>query len=263
MELLECQNASTLFLERVKCAQERVLLLDYDGTLAPFTKQRDRAFPYPNISVLLNAIMVKGTRVALISGRPARELAALSGFTPQPEIWGSYGIEHLTGDGAYEFEKPSAEQSAGMLAALSTLQGNGFSGRVERKPSGIALHWRGLDPGQSDHLRSEFIERWTPLAAAHTLRLVNFDGGIELVVPAATKGRAIHTVLQQHGPDAAIAYLGDDETDEDAFVALKGRGLPVLVRPVSRPTAADLWLKPPEEVYDFLQQWLVACGGEA
>jgi len=263
MELLECQNASTSFLDRVKSVRERVLLLDYDGTLAPFTRQRNQAFPYPDVPALLNALIMKGTRVALISGRPARELATLSGFRPQPEIWGSYGLEHLTADGNYEFEQPTPLQAAGMVAALGTLQGNGFEGRVERKPSGIALHVRGLDADRAAHLRDEVLGRWTPIAAAHSLRLVNFDGGIELCVPAASKGRAIHTILQQHSPDAAIAYLGDDETDEDAFVALKGRGLAVLVRPESRPTSADLWLKPPEELYQFLHQWLLACGGEA
>jgi len=263
MELLECQNASASFLERVKCAQERVLLLDYDGTLAPFTKQRDRAFPYPDVPALLNAIMVKGTHVAMVSGRPARELAKLSGFTPQPEIWGSYGLEHLDSNGIYRAEKLSADQAAGMVAALGTLQGNGFEGKVERKPSGIALHWRGLDLDQVSHLRGEVLQRWAPVAATHSLRLLNFDGGIELVVPPAHKGRALHTILKQHGPDAAVAYLGDDETDEDAFAALKGRGLAVLVRPESRPTTADLWLKPPEELYRFLHQWLLACGGEA
>ena len=51
------------------------------------------------------------------------------------------------------------------------------------------------------------------------------------------------------------SYLGDDLTDEDAFRALKGRGLSVLVRNELRETLADIWLKPPGELIDFLLKW--------
>jgi trehalose-6-phosphatase len=52
-----------------------------------------------------------------------------------------------------------------------------------------------------------------------------------------------------------IAYLGDDLTDEDAFKALKGKGLSVLVRDTQRDTLADCWLTPPDELLDFLHHW--------
>jgi hypothetical protein len=51
-------------------------------------------------------------------------------------------------------------------------------------------------------------------------------------------------------------------TDEDAFKALKNRGLSVLVRNEFRPTAADVWIQPPQGLLDFLAEWLQACGGE-
>jgi len=50
--------------------------------------------------------------------------------------------------------------------------------------------------------------------------------------------------------------LGDDRTDEDAFKSIKGRGLGVLVREAFRPTYADVWIKPPEELLAFLARWL-------
>jgi trehalose-6-phosphatase len=57
------------------------------------------------------------------------------------------------------------------------------------------------------------------------------------------------------GRETAAAYLGDDATDEDAFKAIRGRGIGVLVRPQFRATAADFWLKPPEELLEFLERW--------
>jgi len=58
-----------------------------------------------------------------------------------------------------------------------------------------------------------------------------------------------------------VAYLGDDATDEDAFRILNGRGLTVLVGPKYHFTAAQIWLKPPDELYDFLRSWITACEG--
>jgi len=57
------------------------------------------------------------------------------------------------------------------------------------------------------------------------------------------------------GRETAAAYLGDDTTDEDAFKAIRGRGIGVLVRPQFHATAADFWLKPPEELLEFLERW--------
>lgn len=63
------------------------------------------------------------------------------------------------------------------------------------------------------------------------------------------------------GGHPAMAYLGDDQTDENAFEALHGRGLSVLVRREYRPTNADVWIQPPEGVTAFLSDWASACGG--
>jgi trehalose-6-phosphatase len=67
----------------------------------------------------------------------------------------------------------------------------------------------------------------------------------------------VKTVLSQTGEDSAIAYLGDDMTDEDAFRAVKPRGIAVLVRPQFRPTTADVWLRPPDELVEFMRHWRV------
>jgi trehalose-phosphatase len=91
--------------------------------------------------------------------------------------------------------------------------------------------------------------------------LEDFDGGMEIRVAATNKGDVVRAILSEMTRDSVIAYLGDDRTDEDAFVALDGRGLGVLVRTEFRETEADVWLRPPEGVLTFLTAWLAACGG--
>ena len=93
------------------------------------------------------------------------------------------------------------------------------------------------------------------------LELLRFDGGIELRARGMDKGQVIGKLLSEVAPDASVAYAGDDRTDEDAFRALGERGLRVLVRDEVRPTLADLWLRPPGELLDFLFRWLRTTGG--
>jgi trehalose-phosphatase len=89
--------------------------------------------------------------------------------------------------------------------------------------------------------------------------LKSFDGGIELRPPGITKARAVEELLNETPSPRTAAYLGDDATDEDAFNALKGKGLSVLVGKEYRPTRADLWLTPPEELIGFLAKWQESC----
>lgn len=263
MKVLEGQITYSSFLERVQNASSRVLLLDYDGTLAPFSTDRNRAFPYPEVPPLIEQIMGRETRVVLISGRPARDLVMLSGLYPHPEIWGSHGLERLMPDGTYSVQKLPSEQETGLLDIADRLRKDGLEANLELKPGGVAVHWRGLAPKEIESLRQRLLRHWNGQNGSSLLELVEFDGGLEVRVPGVNKGNAVNSILGESHPDAVIAYLGDDMTDEDAFRALKDRGLAVLVRPESRPSAADLWLKPPQELVDFLQRWLNACGGKA
>ena len=88
------------------------------------------------------------------------------------------------------------------------------------------------------------------------MSLHDFDGGIEIRPDNITKANAVETILAETGPSFVGAYLGDDHTDEDAFAALAERGLSVLVRTEFRPTRAQIWLRPPEDLITFLRTWL-------
>lgn len=263
MKAAEPRDTCGTFFERVAEAPARALLLDYDGTLAPFTPDRMRAFPYKEVPGLISQIMGQQTRVVFISGRPATELLFLSGIHPHPEVWGSHGAERLHPDGSYEVAKFSAEQVAALESAAQSLQAGGLGGRTEIKTGGVAVHWRGLSPDEGATIESKVRNLWAPPMNEHGMKLLAFDGGLELRAPGRNKGNAVTAILAEAGPDAAAAFLGDDPTDEDAFRAIKGRGLAVLVRTEPRPTLADVWLRPPEELTNFLRGWLTACGVES
>lgn len=257
MKILDPDVDLELFYHRRAEASQKALLLDYDGTLAPFHPEPNRAEPYPGIAEVLNKIMqVPDTRLVIITGRWTRDLIPLLRLKEQPEIWGSHGLERLKTDGTHEIYSMAEEKLNGLVAADEWVEEVGLSSRCERKPGCLALHWRGLDEAKVKGIRNLVEPRWSTLAQAWQLSLREFDGGLELRVPGRDKGDAVRIVLEEIDQDAAAAYLGDDLTDEDAFRAIKGKGMGVLVREELRPTAADLWIKPPEELLTFLAGWI-------
>ncbi|HXZ26659.1 MAG TPA: trehalose-phosphatase, partial [Terriglobales bacterium] len=225
------------FLERLARARQAALLLDYDGTLAPFREQRARALPYPGVPGLLKEIMHAGTRVVMITGRPAGEVVRLLGILPYPEIWGAHGLQRLKPDGSCELVTVDPDARQTLAEASAWLEHFGARRLAEFKPGSIALHWRGLPESAAAELRSKALLRWMPLSFRPRMALLEFDGGIELRVGERSKADAVRTVLAELDDDAAIAYLGDDQSDEEAFAALQPRGLAVLARPEWRPTA--------------------------
>ena len=84
------------------------------------------------------------------------------------------------------------------------------------------------------------------------MRLVTIEDGFELRLPVASKGDAVRRLLKLTPPKVPLAYLGHGVEDEDLFRAINGRGLTVLVRPVERFTAAQIRLRPPDELVRFL-----------
>lgn len=256
MDPLHPQPALDDFFAAVAAAPHAALLLDYDGTLAPFRAERDEAFPYPGVRELLRRLIGAGrTRVVVISGRSVDDLVRLLDVAPLPELWGSHGWERRLPDGRYLPPELSATARAGLERAVQALESRGLAHALEQKPAGVALHWRGLDARTVPHLREEVGQAWAPIVVGHGLRVHPFDGGLELRVPGRDKGSAVQMLLAELGAAPPLAFLGDDLTDEDAFQCIGDRGLCVLVRPERRPSAAPLWLRPPDELLAFLERW--------
>jgi trehalose 6-phosphate phosphatase len=250
------------FLETLTQAHRSLLLLDYDGTLAPFREERDQAFPYPGIAQALQEI-VRGihTRVVIISGRDTSETISLLGVTPIPEVWGLHGLQRRKADGSVETVRIEDRFLDALSDAGRWLGCQHLRPAAEFKTGSIAVHWRGLSGWEAEELRGRVLAGWNLIAQHSGMELLDFDGGVEIRAPKADKGDVVRQVLSEMEPDTPAAYLGDDATDEHAFQAICGRGLSVLVRPRWRQTAAQLWLKPPEELLDFLARWLKAVRG--
>ncbi len=232
-----------------------LLLLDYDGTLAPFTPQRHQALPYAGVREALAALPVEGPgRYVMITGREAADLGPLLNIDPLPEIWGCHGGQRRLVSGKILDATMDDAQQKAYRAAEALVHEHGLPATAcELKSYSLALHTRGLLPPELARARAVKFA-WGKLAANTNLILRRFDGGFELRVPGLDKGVAVRSLAMEN-PESVLVYLGDDSTDEDAFAALPQTGLGVLARPRWRKTAAQFRLTPPGEVLAFLALW--------
>lgn len=241
---------------KLQNVSQRTLALDYDGTLAPFHQERDKAFPYPGVREILEKIQQSGrTRLIIVSGRAVADLLPLLGLKSIPEIWGSHGFERRLPDGTMTEQGIDPESLQHLESAYNWILNNGYENYCEKKPASIAFHWRGTKKNLQSQLEKIIHSNWSPYTRNGKLQIHPFDGGLELRCTEKNKGDAIKQILEESADDALLAYLGDDLTDEDAYKVLKGKGLSVLVRTTPRDTLADCWLNPPDDLLDFLEKW--------
>jgi trehalose 6-phosphate phosphatase len=256
MKLLNSDFNLNQFYDNLRNNKNAVLISDYDGTLSPFQVDRLKAHPYPNIRRVLNEISsLSHTKVVIVTGRQSEITRDFLRLDIQPEIWGSHGSEQLLSDGTYQGPSLSEIERKGLAMVKSWAIDTGMVDIIEEKPAGIAFHWRGLDNDQAESIERSIRDKWSSSELLNGIRLLDFDCGIELKAASVNKGRAVNKIISELDSDTTLTYLGDDLTDEDAFIALQGKGLSVLVREELRQTSADLWMQPPHELLDFLKKW--------
>ncbi|MFQ5691659.1 MAG: trehalose-phosphatase [Nitrospinota bacterium] len=243
------------FWDRVRSAAHRLLLLDYDGTLAPFRVDRSSARPLPGVVDVLRRIRESGAaRLVIVSGRPVAEVLALTGLDGVAVI-GGHGFEVRDESGRWTRHALSPEEAGGLDASEEAARRAGFGDRLERKAASVALHTRGLAPAEARRMEETVRALWTGTPAGDRIECRSFDGGIELRVRGRNKGVAVGELLESMPAGTLAVYVGDDETDEDAFRALKGRGFGFKVGAADAPTAAEGRLADCAAVRAFLERW--------
>jgi trehalose 6-phosphate phosphatase len=249
------------FWSRVRSAEFRFLGLDYDGTLAPFHVDPWEARPFPSVKETLKALQeTRRTTLAIISGRPVAEVRHLLGNLGITLI-GSHGFELLRPDGMLLFRHPGAEQRAGLKIARGLAVGLGFEKQLETKIASVAFHTRGVNDGLASRLEEQIFAVWLHLTDEYDLECRKFNGGVEIRATGWHKGDALSSLLEVQPEGTFAVYVGDDETDEDAFRRIQTHGVGIRVGSPAIPTAALGFLEDCQAVLDFLNTWLAITSG--
>ncbi|MCG3136233.1 MAG: hypothetical protein HJJLKODD_00059 [Phycisphaerae bacterium] len=208
-------------------AHQPVLLVasDFDGTLAPIVNEPAQAEANRESLVALRTLSkMSQTHVAIISGRSLADLAHKTPESENVHLIGSHGSEFEVG-----FTQPLSADLDKLLQRLFThveqLAATAPHSWVEKKPAGLAYHYRNVETQRATTAVEAILSgpaRW-PGVFVRQGKCV-----IELSVVETNKGQALRKIRQLVGA-SAVCFLGDDVTDEDAFVTLSGPDLGVKV----------------------------------
>ncbi len=239
-----------------------VIFIDYDGTLTPIVSRPDQAVLSEPMRLALQRL-ARQTVVTVLSGRDRASAERMVGL---PELYyaGSHGFDISGPDGfAHENEegvafRPVLEQVAAELEEAI----KPFSGAwVDRKRFAVAVHNR--------QVRDAWLPRLEAAVAAVAARHpeLRTTGGKRIIElrPAIEwdKGKALRWLLHAlnlEGPEIVPMFIGDDETDEDAFAAVEKDGIGIRVGHDDMPTRARYMLRDPDEVRRFLERLQAVLG---
>jgi len=252
--------ALPFWLERVQHSN-LTLLLDLDGTLIPFAETAEQAHLDPAGTALLEALADSGVQVVIVTGRPLGSAEQQRRAAPGAWWVAEHGLwRRTTGD--WIGPTRSAPELDVLVASLGdTLKFPGA--RIERKTLGLCVHWRSVPAELRDAVITTAelaCDEW--LAANPMFERIDGVELVEVRYRGATKASAVGWV-REHIPDAHIIAIGDDDTDEDMFGALRDDEMSIAVRNFrTRRTRARAWLSTPTAVREFLG-WIVDARARA
>jgi trehalose 6-phosphate phosphatase len=229
-----------------------VLLLDFDGTLAPIVSRPElAAMPDVTRRALERLMAMPGVEVAVVSGRglaDVRERAAIPGIA----YAGNHGME-IHGPGIDRIHpeaaaaRPVLERACRELEAEISAIPGAF---VEDKELSLSVHFR-LAPRERVGELHEIVHRLVdPLPGVHVTegkQVIEVRPNVDW-----DKGKAVLFLLEQMRPPAGapVLFFGDDRTDEDAFRALRdaaaGEGILIAEHPPEESAAASCLHDPAE-----------------
>lgn len=230
------------------CVGPVALFIDFDGTLVDIAPSPDAIEVPPSLLDRLGAL--DGTldgALALVTGRM---VADIEGFLPESQIViaGSHGAEHRH-RGSGTSMSPAHSVSAMALGDLLTTRFESDERiLVERKPTGVAVHFRAA-PERSDEVRTT-VHR--VLDAIEGFEAIEGKMVIEARPSGTDKGKAIASLMDSEPfRSRTPMFIGDDVTDEDGFRTVNAmNGVSIKIGP--GPSQARFRLPDVPSVYRFL-----------
>ncbi len=240
--------------DRVRVAENLFLFLDFDGTLTPIVSRPQLALCPSEVKRHLEELRdLPRVYLAIISGRSLKDLREKVGVSGIIYV-GNHGLEIDTPNGRHKkILSPTRIRELKRITqnlqnALKEIPGVLF----EEKGPILSVHYRNVPKNFfakiSQVLEKELKQwrnRWKMASGKMVLEIrpkVDFH-----------KGKAVREILKTFpSPGLLPIYLGDDQTDEDAFRVLKGHGISVFIGTGGLPSEADFFLQNPDEVQEFL-----------
>lgn len=204
------------FINDFKSKKEKLLILDYDGTLVGFENNPLDAKPSEDLYHLLDRLQLeKNTTVAIISGRDKNTFNTWFG-TKNYNLISDHGVWWFSDKKWTALERVKTDWMENIMPILETFVDRTPGTFIETKKYSLAWHYRMADPELAKIRTIELNTVLTSMVANNELSILQGNKVIEIKSSNVNKGRAMNQILLQKTYDF-IAIAGDDWTDEYMF----------------------------------------------
>jgi trehalose 6-phosphate synthase/phosphatase len=243
-------------------SQQLLLILDYDGTLVPFTGAPDEAVLEPELAELLRGLAAReGTRVHVVTGRSREFADRLLGQLPIG-IHAEHGLwSRACPDDEWRMLRTvSAEWMSKVRPIMQHYESVTRGTFIEEKTASIAWHYRGAKADSAGGVDfGEFQAKELRLLLGSILsyapvKVLAGSRNVEVRPLEIHKGMVVHQLLAQAGGPGMVVAMGDDLTDEDLFAALPEEGTSIHVG--EGPSRAQYQISDPAAAREILQALL-------
>lgn len=237
-------------LEDYSNAQQRLLFLDYDGTLTSFTEDPQRAEPDIELIEILTKLSADDkNKIVIISGRDRNTLDRWLGelnldITCEHGVW-----LRENGDKWHTIEKLNNSWKKQLRPIMELYVDRTPGSFIEEKDYSLVWHYRKVETGLGEMRTRELTSHLKYLSANANLQVLEGDKVVEVKNLQVNKGRAASKWLDKTNADFIFA-IGDDWTDEDTFKAMPDYAYTIKVG--SNSSAAKYSVPSTKEVRELL-----------
>ena len=238
---------------RLRAADLLLLMLDFDGTLAPIVpRPSDARVPAETLATLFALRDCPRVAMAVVSGRGVRDVRSLLGIEGI-HYFGSHGRERIRpGSASVESDSRGRNAIRALCRDLASDLSDVAGFEIEDKGLSAAAHYRNTEPRDRARIERAVLEAVASvpsLTAAHGKMV--FD-----ITPkdGVDKGTAAVALVRE--TEGLPLYFGDDTTDESVFGSLPLEAITVFVGPPERSSLARYRVADPTEVSESLARIL-------
>lgn len=236
--------------ERYDMSLNRLILLDYDGTLVGFNTDADKATPTADVYEILDLLAEDDNNtLSIVSGRKYNNLQDWFGTKnyfaiAEHGIWSNYP--------SHDWQLTTGLQDDWKMQVRETLQR--YTDRtpgayIEAKTHSLAWHYRKVERAFGLRQAQELLRELLGITQEMDLQLINGDRVIEIKSKQVNKGKAALSLVNEIKPDF-ILCIGDDATDEDMFQALPSHAVTIKVG--DKQSRAKYYVENYKEVIELL-----------
>ncbi|MDB4291408.1 bifunctional alpha,alpha-trehalose-phosphate synthase (UDP-forming)/trehalose-phosphatase [Cyclobacteriaceae bacterium] len=204
-----------------KQSKERLIFLDYDGTLVGFNENPDDSKPDQELIEILERLTKdKKNHIVIISGRGRQFL----------EEWMKpYSLDIVAEHGVWikrmgkpfkTFIKINASWKKETLSLLERYVNRTPGSFVEAKDYSLVWHYRKVETGLGEVRTRELTSHLKYMTANENLEVLEGDMIVEIKNSEINKGKAAQKLMEIYPEADFLLALGDDFTDEDTFKAM-------------------------------------------